>query len=61
MAVQPLRRLALSQGKAMTYREGFDSLGNQVPPPKPDWQHRAIQYACGLCIAACVFILVWMR
>lgn len=45
----------------MTYREGFDSLGNQLPPPKPNWQHHVLWSACGLFIAACIFILLWVR
>jgi len=26
-----------------------------------DWQHRAIRWASGVTIAACLFILIWVR
>ena len=45
----------------MTYRQGFDHLGHQVPPPKPDWQHRAIQVAGWSAVAAFIFMLAWVR
>ncbi|MEI6599859.1 MAG: hypothetical protein WCN21_05265 [Comamonadaceae bacterium] len=45
----------------MTYRRAFDRLGNQVQPPKPDWQHRAIQGGSVATIVVCLFILLWVR
>lgn len=45
----------------MTYQHGFDRLGNQVKPPKPDWQHRLIQRAALITIVACAAMLVWGR
>lgn len=45
----------------MTYRQGFDHLGNQVTPPKPDWQHKTIQVVGWATVAVCFFILVWIR
>lgn len=45
----------------MTYRDGFDKLGNQLPPPPATWKHRAIQRAGILVIVVCVFYLVWVR
>jgi hypothetical protein len=45
----------------MTYHQGFDRLGNQVAPPKPSWQHRALQTVCLVCMAGCVFFLLWVR
>ena len=40
----------------MKYHQHFDHLGNQVPPPRPDWQHRTIQI--GGAIAVVVFMLL---
>lgn len=45
----------------MTYHQGFDRLGNQVPPPKPSWHHRAIQALSLACIAGCIFFLLWVH
>ncbi|MDP3651632.1 MAG: hypothetical protein Q8R67_08110 [Rhodoferax sp.] len=45
----------------MNYHHGFDRLGNQVPPPKPDWQHRLIRWASYVTGAVCLFMLVWVR
>lgn len=45
----------------MTYHQGFDRLGNQVPPPKPDRQHRLIQIGAWTTAAACLGILIWAR
>ena len=45
----------------MNYHQRFDRLGNQVKPPKPDWQDRLIQWASGVTIAVCAFILAWGR
>jgi len=45
----------------MTYQESFDHLGNQIEPPKPDWQHKLIRTASVITIVVCLFILVWGR
>jgi len=45
----------------MTYRQGFDHLGNQVPPPKADWQHKTIQVVGWATVAACILMLAWVR
>lgn len=45
----------------MNYRQAFDRLGNQVPPPKADWQHKLIQRAAWTCALACAAILLWGR
>ncbi len=46
----------------MTYRQGFDHLGNPVAKPcKPDWQHRLIRRASWTVVAACIAIMVWGR
>ena len=45
----------------MTYRQGFDHLGNPVPPPKSDWQHRLIQRASWATVVVCIGIMVWVR
>jgi hypothetical protein len=45
----------------MTYRQAFDRLGNQVTPPKPDWQHRLIQGAAWATAVVCLLILIWRR
>lgn len=45
----------------MTYQQGFDRLGNQLPPPKTSWFHRLLQAVCVVCMAYCVFYLLWVR
>ncbi len=45
----------------MSYHQGFDRLGNQIKPPKADWQHRLIQRAALLTIMACICVLLWTR
>lgn len=42
----------------MTYHQGFDRLGNQVPPPKPGWQRRTIQIASVVVIVVCILLLL---
>lgn len=42
----------------MNYHQQFDRLGNQVPAPKPDWQHRTIQIASVVVIVACIVLLL---
>jgi len=44
----------------VTYQQGFDRLGNPVPPPKPDWQHRLIQRAAWVTVVASIAILLWL-
>lgn len=39
----------------------YDGLGNQVPPPKADWQHRLIRWASVVTGTVCLFMLVWVR
>lgn len=45
----------------MTYRKGFDHLGNQLPQTKPAWHHKAIQAMGWATVAVCIFILIWVR
>ncbi len=45
----------------MKYSQHFDRLGNQLPPPKPDWQHKTIQVCAWATVAVCFFMLVWVR
>ena len=44
-----------------SYHQHFDRLGNQVPPPEPDWQHKLLQAASFVTALACLFILIWVR
>lgn len=41
----------------MSYHQHFDRLGNQVPPPKPDWQHRTIQVCAWAVVIVCVLLM----
>lgn len=45
----------------MTYHQAFDRLGNQLPPPKPDWQNKLIQRAAWTTAVICLAILTWWR
>jgi len=45
----------------MTYHHGFDRLGNQVKPPKADWQHLLIRAASCVTGAIFLFIFIWVR
>lgn len=45
----------------MNYHHQFDRLGNQTPPAKPDWQHRALRFAAIATGIACLGVLVWGR
>lgn len=45
----------------MTYHQGFDHLGNQVPPRKPTWKHKTIQVVGWSVVAGCIFMLAWVR
>ncbi len=45
----------------MTYRDGFDNLGNPLPTPKPDWQHKLIQRGAWITALVCIGMLIWLR
>lgn len=41
----------------MTYRDGFDRLGNQLPQPRPNWHHRLLWRVCVASIAINILLL----
>lgn len=46
----------------MNYQQSFDRLGNPVYRRRqPDWQHRLIRRAAVAAIAACLFVMLWVR
>lgn len=45
----------------MTYRQGFDRLGNQLPPRRPNWYQRlVIRISCAV-VSGCVFAMLWVK
>lgn len=42
----------------MRYHQHFDRLGNQVAPPKADWQHRTIQICGVIVVLVCIVLLI---
>ena len=45
----------------MTYRDGFDRLGNQLPTPKTSWPHKLIQRLSWTVVAGCIAAMLWGR
>jgi hypothetical protein len=45
----------------MSYRDGFDSLGNPLPTRKADWQQKLIQRGAWFTAAVCCGMLIWLR